>query len=57
MKVKLNCEVQRKLSKENNEYYVLVVEEIGKQVFLSETEVKLLKLLTSSGEIKIEDQE
>lgn len=53
MKLKLNCEVQRKLSKENNEYYVLIVEEIGKQVFLSDTEVKLLKLLSTNGSIEI----
>lgn len=53
MNVKLNCQVQRKLSKDNNEYYVLIIDEIGKQVFLSDTEVKLLKLLTSNGSIDV----
>lgn len=45
MKMQLNAEIQKKVSKENKEYYVLYLEELGKQIFLNDTEVKLLKLL------------
>ena len=53
MKLNLSCKVERKLNKENKEYYTIEIEEIGYRGFLSPTEVKLLKLLVDSGELEV----
>ena len=45
MNFKATCKFERKLSKEKKEYYTLYIEELGKTIFLDDTEVKLLKLL------------
>ena len=54
MKCNLACKVERKISaKNNNEYYVLTIEELGVETFLKPTEVKLFELLVNNGTIKI----
>lgn len=53
MKCNLTCNVERKLNKDNKEYYTLTIEELGVLTFLKETEVKLFQLLVKNGDIKI----
>lgn len=45
MKLNLNCILQKKTSKNGKEFYVLYIDELAKYVFLSDTELKLVKLL------------
>lgn len=53
MKCNLTCKVERKLNKDNKEYYTLSIEELGVMTFLKDTEVKLFELLVNTGGIKI----
>lgn len=53
MKCNLTCNVERKLNKDNKEYYTLTIEELGVLTFLKDTERKLFELLVKNGDIKI----
>ena len=53
MKCNLTCIVERKLNKDNKEYYTISIEELGVMTFLKDTERKLFELLVKSGDIKI----
>lgn len=48
MNIKLNCSLQKKVSKNGREFYVIYIEDLAKYVFLSDTELKLIKLLFSN---------
>ena len=45
MKLNLECILQKKTSQNGKEYYVLFIKDLGKYVFLSETERLLVGLL------------
>lgn len=45
MKLNLECVLQKKTSQNGKEYYVLFIKQLGKYVFLSETERLLVELL------------
>lgn len=45
MKLNLECILQKKTSQNGKEYYVLFIKQLGKYVFLSETERLLVELL------------
>lgn len=45
MELTLKCKVEKKISKNNTEYYVLYVYDLDKYFFLSNTEARLLVLL------------
>ena len=48
MNIKLNCSLQKKISKSGKDFYVIYIEDLAKYVFLSDTELKLIKLLFST---------
>lgn len=45
MKFNTVCVFEKKLSKDKREYYTLTLVELGKTIFLDDTEVKLLKYI------------
>lgn len=45
IKCNVTCSVVKKISKEKKVYYILKVNELGKESYLTETELKLLKAL------------
>lgn len=58
MNMNLNCVLQKKTSQNGKDYYVLFIKDLAKSVFLTETEMLLVKLLFSnknSQEEKITD--
>ena len=42
MEFNLKCKLENRISKENKEYTVLIIEEISKTVFLNDLEQKVL---------------
>lgn len=49
MELTLKCKLQKKVSKNGTEYFVLYVEDLDKYFFLNNTEARLLMLLYSSN--------
>lgn len=49
MELTLKCKIEKKVSKNNTEYYVLYVYDLDKYFFLSNTEARLLLLLYSKN--------
>lgn len=45
MEFKLNCKMEKKVSKSGKDYIVLYIEDISKQVFLTDVEYKYLNVL------------
>ena len=45
MNMNLNCVLQKKTSQNGKDYYVLFIKDLAKSVFLTETEMLLVKLL------------
>ena len=46
MKISFDCVIEKGISKKNNKpYYKLTIVELGKDIFLSDTETKLLSML------------
>ena len=54
MKLNLECVLQKKTSQNGKEYYVLFIKDLGKYVFLSETERLLVGLLFGNKTEKVE---
>lgn len=54
MNLNLNCVLQKKTSQNGKEYYVLFIKDIAKTIFLTETEMLLVKLLFSNNSSKEE---
>ena len=51
MNMNLNCVLQKKTSQNGKDYYVLFIKDLAKSVFLTETEMLLVKLLfTNKGQ-------
>lgn len=54
MNMNLNCVLQKKTSQNGKDYYVLFIKDLAKSVFLTETEMLLVKLLFSNNSPKEE---
>lgn len=48
MEINVKCKVEERVSKLGKKYKVLIIEDLGKFVFLNETEYKLINLIDNN---------